>query len=219
MSTADDGALMETEKPTEKLSTMSEAIPFLARPKVLKKELAGDFGFDPLSFAKDRDTLFYYREIEIKHARLAMLAAAGWPASELFDRPIAEFFGIPSTLDDMDRAPSFLNGNLDKVSPQFWGFCLGLTAAIDSYQTQRSRSQADYTPGDLGWDPLNFASSEPRKKDLQLAEMQNGRLAMLGVTGFAVQEFVTKQGVVDETPAFFQPLSETAEELLKGLLQ
>lgn len=75
MSTADDGALMETEKPTEKLSTMSEAIPFLARPKVLKKELAGDFGFDPLSFAKDRDTLFYYREIEIKHARLAMLVS------------------------------------------------------------------------------------------------------------------------------------------------
>ena len=54
---------------------MSEAIPFLARPKVLNKELAGDFGFDPLNLAKDRTTLWYYREIEVKHARLAMLVS------------------------------------------------------------------------------------------------------------------------------------------------
>jgi Chlorophyll A-B binding protein len=54
---------------------MSEAIPFLARPKVLTKELAGDFGFDPLNFSHDRETLWYYREIEIKHARLAMLVS------------------------------------------------------------------------------------------------------------------------------------------------
>jgi hypothetical protein len=55
---------------------MSEAIPFLARPKVLTKELAGDFGFDPLNFAKNRESLWYYREIEIKHARLAMLVSS-----------------------------------------------------------------------------------------------------------------------------------------------
>lgn len=55
------------------LPRMSEAIPFLKRPPMLTGEMAGDFGFDPLNFAKDRDTLFYYREIEVKHARLAML--------------------------------------------------------------------------------------------------------------------------------------------------
>jgi hypothetical protein len=153
-------------------------------------------------------------------------AAAGWPTSEILDRPIAEYFNLPSALDDMDRVPFWGNGNLDQIRPEFWGFCLGLTAAIDSYQTQRSRTQKDYTPGDLGWDPLNLVSSvtassqeSSRKQDLQLAEMQNGRLAMLGVTGFAVQEFVVSQGVIDETPIFFQPLTETAETFLKGILE
>jgi Chlorophyll A-B binding protein len=146
-------------------------------------------------------------------------AAAGWPTSELLDRPIAEYFNVPSVLDDMDRVPSFVNGNLDQVSPEFWGFCLGLTAAIDSYQTQRSRTQKDYTPGDLGWDPLQCASTETSKREMQLAEMQNGRLAMLGVTGYAVQEFIVPQAVVEETPFFFQPLTETVEAVLKGLLE
>jgi Chlorophyll A-B binding protein len=153
---------------------------------------------------------------------LSSQAAAGWPTSEILDRPIAEYFNVPSALDDMDRVPFWGNGNLDQIRPEFWGFCLGLSAAIDSYQNQRSRTQKDYTPGDLGWDPLNLASStteSSRKSELQLAEMQNGRLAMLGVTGFAVQEFVVSQGVVDETPIFFQPLTETAENILKGILE
>jgi hypothetical protein len=150
-------------------------------------------------------------------------AAAGWPISELLDRPIAKFFGIPSVLDDHDRVPSILNGGLGKVSPEFWGFCLGLCAAIDSYQNHRARSNAgnqNYSPGDLGWDPLNMAQEGTEsRKTMQLAEIQNGRLAMLGVTGFAVQEAVGGQGVIDETPIFFQPLTETVELILKGLLE
>ena len=45
-----------------------------------------DVGFDPLGFAKNKEDLLNYREAEIKHARLAMLAAAGWPLSELFGK-------------------------------------------------------------------------------------------------------------------------------------
>ena len=30
----------------------------------------------------------FLREAEVKHARLAMLAAAGWPLSELLDGPL-----------------------------------------------------------------------------------------------------------------------------------
>ena len=134
------------------------------------------------------------------------------------DRPIAEFYGVQSLLDSADRAPSLLVGNLDQVSPQFWGFCVGLTAAIDSYTNHLSRTQENYTPGDLGWDPLNFADSV-RKDGLQLAEIQNGRAAMLGVTGFAVQEYVGGMAVVDETPMFFQPFTETVEAALKVLVE
>ena len=36
--------------------------------------LAGDFGFDPLLLADTPKKLLWYREAEMKHARLAMLA-------------------------------------------------------------------------------------------------------------------------------------------------
>jgi hypothetical protein len=60
--------------PTQKGKKMSEAIPFLKCPEVLKdSDLAGNVGFDPLGFATSRDQLWNYREAEVKHARLAML--------------------------------------------------------------------------------------------------------------------------------------------------
>jgi hypothetical protein len=37
-----------------------------------------DFGFDPLGFSDNYSGMFFQREAEIKHCRLAMLAAAGW---------------------------------------------------------------------------------------------------------------------------------------------
>jgi len=68
----------------------------------------------------------------VKHGRLAMLAAAGWPISELFDKSItqtldADFdLNLVPIVDESDRAPSLLNGGLDSISPIFWGLCLGL---------------------------------------------------------------------------------------------
>jgi hypothetical protein len=38
---------------------------------------------------------------------------------------------------------------------------------------------------------------------MQLAEIKHGRLSMIAVTGFAIQEYVSGLGVVDETPGFF----------------
>ena len=36
------------------------------------------------------------REAEVKHARLAMLAAAGWPLSELLDGPLSTRYATQS---------------------------------------------------------------------------------------------------------------------------
>ncbi len=62
---------------------MSESLPFMERPSALDGSLAVDVGVDPLGFAKNSDDLMKYREAEVKHARLAMLAAAGWPGKSL----------------------------------------------------------------------------------------------------------------------------------------
>jgi Chlorophyll A-B binding protein len=62
-----------TFQPTKSLPKMSESLPFMLRPEALDGSMAGDVGFDPFGFAKTKDDLMYYREAEIKHARLAML--------------------------------------------------------------------------------------------------------------------------------------------------
>mmetsp|Transcript_12044 Transcript_12044/g.18495 ORF Transcript_12044/g.18495 Transcript_12044/m.18495 type:complete len:224 (-) Transcript_12044:1018-1689(-) len=204
------------------LSKNSAAIPFLKRPPQLQNQYAGDVGFDPFNFSSSSpEQLTYYREAEVKHARLAMLAAVGWPSSELFDQPITKFIDAQWSLDlspmlnENDRVPSLLNGGLDNISPIFWGVCLGLSAAIDlrgvqnaRYKTQFNEADGEsYLPGDYGFDPLGLYPSDVEgQRRMQLCEIKHGRLAMLAVTGFAFQEYVSKVGVVDETPFLFHPL-------------
>jgi hypothetical protein len=203
--------------PTQRGKDMSESIPFLACPRVLKEsDLAGNVGFDPLGLAQNREQLLEYREAEIKHARLAMLAAIGWPISELTDRSIADFFNAQPILDASDRVPSVLNGGMDRISPQFWGFCLGMSAAIDMYGVAKARrGDVDYYPGNLGFDPLGlFPVDRDGQENMKLAEIKHGRVAMIGVSGYVAEEYMTKMAVVDDTPFLFQPISETVEEAL-----
>lgn len=90
---------------------MSKALPFAPRPKILDGSLPGDVGFDPFNFAGgDKATLMNMREAEVKHARLAMLAAVGWPLAELFDGKIAGALGLESALTSTGSSPSVLNG-------------------------------------------------------------------------------------------------------------
>jgi hypothetical protein len=41
-----------------------------SKSAVLDGTYPGDYGFDPLGFAKTKESLTYYREAEVKHARL-----------------------------------------------------------------------------------------------------------------------------------------------------
>merc|ERR1712179_845157 len=84
-----------------------------------------------------------YREAEIKHGRLAMLAAAGWPLSEVLDKKIAAALNMAPVLDASDRVPSILNGGLGKISPLYWIGCLAAAAAIDGYGIYRSKNTSD----------------------------------------------------------------------------
>ena len=54
-----------------------------------------------------------------------------------------------------------------------------------------------YMPGDLGFDPLGFyKGSEKDKSTWQLKEVNNGRLAMVAITLYAIQEAATKISAV-----------------------
>ena len=181
----------------------------------------------------------FMREAEVKHARLAMMAAVGWPMSELLDAPLSKLLGLPYALEATGgRAPSLFNGHLfegpqavflllvalataglevgapSNIRAQLW-FCL---ASHPRPSTRRSvappRSQlktldnvegltpSGYVAGDLGFDPAGLMNA---RDDMALAEIKHGRLAMLAVTGYAVQEFLYRTPVIEQSPQFFRP--------------
>jgi hypothetical protein len=164
------------QKRTENWSDL--ALPFAGRPALLNRELAADAGFDPLSLADSKVQLYVYREAELKHARLAMLAAAGWPLAELWDTGIAKTFGLEPIIEENGgRAVSVLNGGMGKISPVYWASVVlfaGVVEALSEYkkgQAKAADSQwmltGSYVPGDLGFDPLGlytiFGKSESGK--------------------------------------------------------
>jgi len=207
--------------------------------KVLDGSMPGDQGFDPLGFASSVPKLRIYREAELKHGRLAMLAALGWPVAEQFNVPISEMMGLPSTLTSagLDLStlvnPSVLNGGLEFISPFYWGGVFAFAAAIELFAIKRAFGLSStlaalgaenltgkdidgdgqigeptmlaadsYLPGDLGFDPLGlFKGNAKHKADLQLKEVDTGRLAMVAITFYAIQEALIKTSVVSGLPA------------------
>merc|ERR1719353_1857285 len=80
----------------------------------------GDYGFDPLNLGTE-ETFVPFREAEIKHGRLAMLAAVAWPLQEIFHPIIVDAMrgsgvrGVRDVLAETDGlSPSLLNGGLSQ---------------------------------------------------------------------------------------------------------
>merc|ERR1719484_506129 len=99
-------------------------LPKIKTMRVGDGTLAGDMNFDPLQISDSPSALAWYREAEIKHARLAMLAAFGWPVSEITN------FGKLLTADG--RAPSLLNGGLGEINGIYWAAVVGLAIFAES---------------------------------------------------------------------------------------
>ncbi|KAG8467047.1 hypothetical protein KFE25_000363 [Diacronema lutheri] len=173
----------------------SKALPFAPRPALLDGTLAGDNGFDPLGLAESESRLAFYREAEIRHCRLAMLAAANWPLAELLNKPLAKLLNLPAITEQTGGlAPSIPNGGLGQVSAAFWLLvvAIGILAEVGEITPLLPEARI---AGDLGFDPLGlFAKmTAQEKRTMQDKELANGRLAMIAITVFVVQEFVSKK--------------------------
>ncbi len=158
--------------------------------------------FDPLGLAvgKDVATLKQYREAELKHGRVCMLAAVGLLTQELLKNPL----GIDG--------PAIRHLDLiDEKFPEFGEVFLLLCAFIEGWsitnkweprsQTKNlkraARLRDDVEPGDFGWDPLDWYPSDPAEQQIiKTKELQNGRLAMLGVAGIVAQELLDGKEVL-----------------------
>ncbi|CAN0357452.1 unnamed protein product, partial [Scytosiphon promiscuus] len=55
----------------------------------------------------------------------------------------------------------------------------------------------DYSPGDLGFDPLGIKpKTDADLETMQTKELNNGRLAMIGIAGMLVQELVNPVNIL-----------------------
>jgi len=195
---------------------MSASLPFLKRPAALDGTLPGDRGFDPFNFSSDDTKLHWYRESEIKHGRLAMLASVGWVMSELTHNTLASQAGLDSLLGFSDKVPSVLNGGLGHTYPLFWIAAIAAGAALENVPNMYDNGDRR-APGNFNFDPLGLGGKDAKQKfDQQEAEIFNGRLAMLGITGFAIQEFFLNDAVINQTPIFFKPFGDVVAQLMES---
>jgi Chlorophyll A-B binding protein len=152
--TKTDISSMYVAPESRKTPRMAQWFPMLLSPQSLDGTYAGDVGFDPLNLSGG-GRIVSMREAEVKHARLAMLAAAGWPMSELWHKNFAELLGLDSLLVN-DRAPSVLNGGLSNewiVLTAVFTLIIGGLLEFKSFEMSK---KDNYKPGDYGFDPLGL---------------------------------------------------------------
>ena len=94
------------------------------------------------------------------------------------------------------RSPSVLNGGLGGGIVPF--FLLGAAALFGSVDIRsldiRDEKQDDFVPGDFGFDPLCISKGMTAEEKFKMAEREinNGRLAMVAVIIYVIEEFMTK---------------------------
>jgi hypothetical protein len=153
-----------------------------------------DGGWDPLGFSANLGAgeLAYFREAELKHGRVCMLASLGIVVQERFHPLFGGEIDGPA-LQSLGRTELSL----------FWPAVLAATGGIELL-TGLGRGEgsdsigltpslkSDIIPGDIGFDPLNLAQgfSDDKFVDIQNRELAHGRLAMIGTLGLILQELI-----------------------------
>ena len=181
----------------------SETTPETFNPEFFVQTLPGISGplgfFDPAGFcsaengadgAATEGKVRFYREVEVKHCRIAMLAAVGFPLAEKF-HPL---FG--GAID----APSFSAFQQTPLQT-FWPAVvftiamievLSIIPAFENPNIEGWAIRTDHEAGDLGFDPLGLKPTDATElAEMQTKELNNGRLAMIAIAGMVVQEGVT----------------------------
>ncbi|OAY50931.1 photosystem I chlorophyll a/b-binding protein 5, chloroplastic [Manihot esculenta] len=183
-------------------------LPGLDPPPYLDGTLAGDYGFDPLGLGEDPESLKWYVQAELVHARFAMLGVAGILFTDLLritgisKLPVwyeagAVKYEFASTrtllvIQLLWMGYAETRRYMDFVSPGSQakeGSFFGMEAALEGLEP-------GYPGGPL-LNPLGLAKDIKSAHDLKLKEIKNGRLAMVAMLGIFVQASVTHAGPID----------------------
>merc|ERR1719390_497622 len=152
--------------------------------------------WDPLGFCSDEKLtegkLKFYREVELKHGRVGMLAALGFVVGENFHPLFGGNIDAPAYLA-FQQTPLETFWPLVVLTiaiPEIYSvFTFETVGANDSRGNPTPQGQpwairADHESGDLGFDPLGLKPTDPAElKEMQTKELNNGRLAMIAAAG------------------------------------
>merc|ERR1719160_1417863 len=133
--------------------------------------------FDPLGFTTscNEGKLLFYREVEVKHGRVAMLASLGFLVAEQFHPLFGGNIGVPSYI-------AFQATPLQT----FWPAVVAALAVPEIQQINAFKSpfsengekfsiRSDRVPGNFGFDPLGLKPTNPKEfKDMLTKEINNG---------------------------------------------
>jgi hypothetical protein len=190
--------------PTERSASM----PWLPRAINLDGSMPGDVGFDPFylssipkNFAgfiqppsweetEGIPTLYWMREAELKHGRVAMMAWFGWVAT---DGGFGMTLRFPGEIYSVDSIPNAYNAHDILVEQGSMAFLLWAVAMVEfctgAALVQVSKGELEREPGDFSLDPLQFLKGKSDEEIFRMKtrEVLNGRLAMLAFSAVATQ--------------------------------
>jgi len=202
-------------------TVVSKAIPGETAPALLDGSLPGDVGFDPCFLSTKADStanyfngildgkgptdgLTWYREAELMHGRICMVAVVGFiaPGFGTFEgNDWTDSFSYTNPLEAAVKAPS---ASLFQI---FAFMSILEFRRISIIQKDGSSYQAGdsqkWGQGEGRWNPLGLNYSPAEYAEKQLQEVKHARLAMIGLLGLIFQANASGVSVVDQLSAAF----------------
>jgi light-harvesting complex I chlorophyll a/b binding protein 4 len=150
--------------------------------------------FDPLQFSTNvsASRFKFYQEAEIKHGRVAMLAAVGFPLAEQYHPLWGGKIDVPSYI-------AFQASPLQT----FWLDVLLFIAIFEVFSVFTFNNpfegnepwtmKESHEPGNFNFDPLRLKpTKENALYDMKTREINNGRVAMGAISIMVIEELMTQ---------------------------
>jgi len=146
----------------------------------------GKYEFDPVGFSKYTELVPFFREAELKHGRIAMLAWVGLVTPDFMRIPGERysFEAVPVTIDAHDKLNGAVGVNFQVL---FWVGLLEFCCAKKVFEWNSLECAGDY-----GFGLTFFPKDEEGQKKMRLAELKNARLAMVAFGGAITQAALTR---------------------------